>query len=200
MKIVLVVVLMGGAAHADTLAPTGLQVGFRMPLDVTLGSHVGVGLAGFELDLGERVTDRWYLGATADYMLRLDVDADGTLVNRLRGGVEARYYFHEGTATLGGGASDCCCNGDPGIEVPRYDWVGARFGLQTIDEFASHQPYAELAIGTDANGGNFQLGGYLAAGLEVEPDPQIAARTLSPGDGTQLGAYFTIGMHMAFGG
>jgi hypothetical protein len=208
----LVLAALSGRALADDVAsphPTGLQLGMRTPWDVTIApNHIGLGVVGFGIDLGERVTDRVYLGVMTDYEMVMHVgDADPGIENRLRGGIEARYYFHEGTATLGGGPSgDCGCYGEP-ITVPRYDWVGLRFGEETVDEFSKRGTFADISLGTDAQIGASQLGAYLSAGISLEPAAAYATsaddspRTVTlPDSASGPSYYFTLGMHGSFGG
>lgn len=203
MKLALALLLVGSVASADTLKPTGLQLGMRFPWELTLQDHTGIGVLGLGLDLGERVTDRLYLGVSADYMFRIQLTTDDDpLISRFRGGVEARYVFHEGTATMGGGGGDCCCNPyTEGTEVPRYDWIGARFGATTVDGFGSYGRFGELELGTDMQGGNVQLGGYLAVGYESDAiAPTTAARSTTTPATTDDGEYFTVGLRLTFGG
>ncbi len=191
--------------------PTGLQVGLRFPWDVTITPNVvGIGMMGLGLDLGERVTDRLYLGvATEDEMIMNISSATASgLDNRFRAGVEARYIFHTGTSMVGGGSSgDCCCYSEP-VEVPRYDWVGLRFGEESLGDFATRGTFADVSIGTDAQMGSGQLGAYVSAGISSEPASAYAATTpadlartvVTPDSPGVTSYYFTLGMHVSFGG
>ncbi|HEX4418454.1 MAG TPA: hypothetical protein VH165_11170 [Kofleriaceae bacterium] len=134
-----------------------------IPIDATFASSTVIGVGGLGLGLGKRLTDAWYLGGTAELEgLVATGDLDGAPLLRLRGGAEARYIFHQGTGTAS-------VNDGPAFEVPRYDWIGARAGLESLDGGTTRGGYADLSLGTDMWIGSTQLGIYLSAGIAIEP-------------------------------
>lgn len=136
-----------------------------LPIDVTFGSSsTTVGMGGVGVGLGERLSDRWYLGATGEVeaLMGTDFNASNTPSMRLRAGGELRYIFAEGT----GSASVNC---GPSFPVPITGWVGVRAGGESLDGGSSFGSYGDVSIGADWWLGQFQIGMYVQAGLSVEP-------------------------------
>ena len=184
-----------------------------VPVDVTLApNQTLIGVGGLGLGLGKRVTDDWYLGVTGDIegLVATNFEASNAPSMRLRGGAEARYIFHQGSGTAS-------INDGPAFAVPRYDWVGARAGVESLDGGTTRGAYAELSLGTDMWLGTTQIGMYLSAGASVEPTaaygtPSMTgdAATGTAGLGaeappaqdsssTTVAKYFTLGWRLAFG-
>jgi hypothetical protein len=182
-----------------------------MPWEGTFAAdNVWIGMVGVGVGVGNRITPNWYLGVTADYELLAGIeggDADGPAVpdlNRFRGGLETRYVFNHGSSV---GTVNC----GPAFHLPRYDWIGARAGVETLDGGTTHGEYGELSIGSAFALGRTQLGMYLAAGLSAEPvqaygvapasEVTGAAKTVTPPDNSPsaIGMYFTLGMLVSLG-
>ena len=165
-------------SSAPTAAPSTLPVPGSWSTDLRIGipvtfSDTGVvmGLANFQLGIGKRVSDRWYLGGTAEWMLGMNVSG-GDVSSSLRAGGEARYIFHEGEASVS-------VDDGPAYTVPRYDWIGVRGGYQTVS--GAPGAFGELAVGFDAKvSDSFQFGMYLAAGLNAEPQGAYGAPAADP--------------------
>jgi hypothetical protein len=205
-------------ATSDGLAPSPFgdselhagswPVELYMPWEGTFAAdNVWIGMVGVGVGLGNRITPNWYLGVTADYELLAGIEGgdDGTVpdLNRLRGGVETRYIINRGTSV----ASVNC---GPAFHLPRYDWIGARAGVETLDGGTTHGEYGELSIGSAFALGRTQLGMYLAAGLSVEPiqaygltspPSDTTAKTVTPPDNSPsaIGKYVTLGMLVSLG-
>ncbi|HUJ60422.1 MAG TPA: hypothetical protein VLX92_18100 [Kofleriaceae bacterium] len=201
------------AARADdTVAPgphptagsVSLQLRYGDPTAIT-DTGVGLGLSDFQIGLGYRLTDRWYVGATSELALlhNMGVDNDSAGTTSLRLGGEARYIFHQGTAILG---SRC----GPSTTVPRSDYIGVRGGVQSVS--GTHGGFAEFEIGGDAwLSAHTQLGLYLGLGVNLEPANaygipdklDLPDETVEPAPdaatGTQVSPYFTFGAELAFG-
>jgi hypothetical protein len=185
-----------------------------MPWDGTFAEdRVWIGMVGVGVGLGNRITPDWYLGVTADYEMLMGAEGgnwDAPInvpdLNRLRGGVESRYIFNQGSGVG-------TVNDGPEFGVPRYDWIGARAGFETLDGGTTHGEYGELSIGSAFAMGRMQLGMYLAAGLSVEP---VQAYGLTPPASTgttgipmtitapdsspsAIGTYVTLGMIVSLG-
>lgn len=193
-------------ADADPHPQAGAwSLDLRLPIGVTL-SDTGtvIGVTGFEMGVGRRITDRLYLGATGEWGLGINIHTGARDV--LRVGGEARYVFHRGAAAAS-------TDDQSWHTVPRYDWIGARAGAETID--GSHGAFGELALGADAwLTPTFQFGMYVAAGLSLEPlgaygaaspdevaalwDSERTSTTLAPGSAYIRDPYFTLGWRFAF--
>ena len=202
------------AATSTLPTPGTWSTEIRMGLPATFTNNgVVMGVADFQLGIGKRLSDRWYVGATGEWILGLDVggsaasagDSDASLLtSTLRVGGEGRYIFHQGQATLN---VDC----GPSFTVPRYDWIGFRGGAQSVS--GADGGFAELAIGMEMKvNASFQYGMYLAAGLSFEPSdaygtpsmPDVSgiARTVSaPADNSSFvtSPYVTLGWDLTFG-
>jgi hypothetical protein len=195
----------------STLHAGSWPVELYMPWDGTFAAdNVWVGMVGVGVGLGNRITPDWYLGVTADYELLAGVEAgNGDVIDvpdlsRFRGGLETRYVFNHGTSVA-------TVNDGPDFRLPRYDWIGARAGFETLDGGTTHGEYGELSIGSSFALGRTQLGLYLAAGLSVEPDRAYGlapaadttgiAKTVTPPDSSPsaIGKYVTLGMLVSLG-
>jgi len=170
----------------------------RFPWDVTLLSgSTGIGVGGFGVGGGVRVTDHLYLGASADFEVvlvsgrsNMPPSGPGSL-DRLRAGAEARYYSDNLAPSVFGG---------------HQSWVGLRGGLETVDGDATSGHFAELSLGRDTNLGPLLMGMYVSAGLSFERASAYQQdATSSPGSARTVDAartlhnpFFTLGMRLAF--
>jgi hypothetical protein len=202
---VLLVVSLGLAttAHADdatTLPAPGTSYDLRIGIPATFSdTGVVVGLANFQLGVGQRVSGRWYVGGTAEWMLGMNIGPT-VVTSSLRLGGEARYIFHQGTAEVSTSGED-----GPYYPTPRYDWFGLRGGVQTIG--SARGGFAELAIGFDANvTETTRFGAYLAAGLNLEPPGAYGVQDPADGPVPALSTssvvaspYVVIGWDITFG-
>ncbi len=164
------------------------------PWDVSLLSgRAGLGVGGFGIGTGVRLTDALYVGASADVEMVLVSGASTGVSNlhRLRGGVELRYYAHDDVApnTFGGSQR----------------WIGARAGLETVDDDATVGRFAELTFGRDSNLGGLFLGTYISTGLSFEQASAYQDMTAMPGvarvsgpSPTLTSPYFIFGMRLGF--
>ena len=114
---------------SDLPTPGGWSTDVRIGIPATFtDTGVVLGMANFQLGVGKRVSDRWYLGSTAEWTLGMNLGDDAASVtSSLRAGAEARYIFHVGTASVS-------TNGDAGpfYDTPRYDWIGFRGAAQSV--------------------------------------------------------------------
>jgi hypothetical protein len=183
----------------------------NLPVDAMFApNQTLIGVGGVELGLGQRLTDRWYLGVTGgvEGLVGTNFEATNTPSMRLRGGVEARYIFHQGSGTAS-------VNDGPAFGVPRYDWIGANAGLESLDGGTTHGEYAELSLGSDMWLGRAQVGMYLKAGVSVEPTGAygsvpmsddgttgtagLAAEAPPAQDASTMATYVALGWRLAFG-
>ncbi len=180
LRILAAVLLVGSVAsaqpapEASVLAAPLPGVGswaldLRMPLDVAHGGDItAVSVIGVGLDLDNRVTEHGYLGLSGEASMVMAIDSKAmppTTVEpqlRLRGGVDARYVFHEGISEV---VPHC----GPAFDVPSQAWIGGRAGVETLDEGDSLGKFAEVSIGWERHLGRVLIGPYLAVGLEDEP-------------------------------
>ena len=189
-SILVALVLVPAIAHADD---GDAQVALRFPFDVYAnGRGVQIGMIGIGGDLGGRVSDALYLGVTGDYQLVIDGrtgdDPRGMhgpdVRHRLRAGVEGRWYFAEGLATVTSGGCDCGC-APVESTVMRRAWLGVRGGVETFDR-ATIGRFADVTLGMDYQLTTNQLGMYVSAGVSREP-----------GDADRYGG--AIGLRVVFG-
>jgi hypothetical protein len=222
------------AAHADP-APSvtststvagpsagSWSLGVRIPWDGTAyPNHAAIGMGGIGVDVGKVMANGLYLGATGDYEELMDIggmtgDSDASpMHSRLRGGVEGRYYFHDGSA-------EASINDGPYFTVPRHDWIGARGGVESMDG-RTLGGYADLEIGFDAMINSFGFGMYITGGVSVEPKglftspsgpvtstnndgfanysatSTVSDPTDASGPGDVVSPYVTVGMKLTFG-
>jgi hypothetical protein len=198
------------AELAGVLTPPLPSVGswscaMGFPLEAAFGdSHALFGF-GVSLDLSNRVTDRVYVGGSAELGLVLnartddDSPADPMLV-RGRLGVDARFNFQDGTSTI-------MRRYAPAFELARRDWIGARAGLETLDFGSTIGQFAELSLGMDRQLGNTQVGPYISAGLSFEPARayggvnSFGSAPMMPTTDTPevVATYVTVGWHLVFG-
>jgi hypothetical protein len=165
----------------DLPAPSAWSTDVRIGVPATFtDAGVVLGLANFQLGVGKRISDRWYLGGTAEWTLGMNLGDNSTEVtSSLRGGAEARYIFHTGTASVS-------TNGDEGpfYNTQRYDWIGFRGGAQSVS--GADGAFGEVSLGFDAKvTDSFQFGIYVAAGVNLEP--AYAYGTPSMSDDNSLG-------------
>ncbi|HTR55446.1 MAG TPA: hypothetical protein VMJ10_32430 [Kofleriaceae bacterium] len=141
------------------------SLGLRVPM-YFIGTPRGTGWGAFGLgvDLGKRLTDRWYLGASVDDEMEVNMGGDPAFNNlsRERLGVETRYRFHDGTALVCDDDDDNCGS------VPRHDWLGMRAGVERMNG-ETLGAFGEATLGMDAGGGSTALGMYFTLGLSIEP-------------------------------
>jgi hypothetical protein len=167
----------------DLPAPGGWSTDVRIGVPATFtDTGVVLGMANFQLGVGKRVGDRWYLGGTAEWTLGMNLGDDAASVtSSLRGGAEARYIFHTGTASVS-------TNGDEGpfYDTQRYDWIGLRGGVQSVS--GADGAFGEVSLGFDAKvSDSFQFGMYVAAGVNLEPAGAYGTPSMSDGNNS-LGA------------
>jgi opacity protein-like surface antigen len=198
-------------AAADDSGPHAGSWSFEvnLPVDATFApNQTLIGVGGVELGLGQRLTDRWYLGVTGgiEGLVGTNFEATNTPSMRLRGGVEARYTFHQGSGTVS-------VNDGPEFGVPRYDWIGANAGLESLDGGTTHGEYAELTLGSDVWLGRTQVGMYLKAGVSIEPNGAYGSVPMTNDDGateaveappaqdvsSTTATYVALGWRLAFG-
>jgi hypothetical protein len=143
--------------------------------------RIGLGLAGFGLDIERRVGARWHLGINGDLTETLAVNGMGapSSYQRFRGGAALRRDLDE----------------------KRRRWVGVRGGIQTIDGGATTGQFAELAIGTDWYMAGISMGVYTFGGVDRERatatamSPASIPRVTQPGDA--MGWSAGLGMRIA---
>ena len=199
------------AAHAEPtvsdLHPTAgwsTQVRYE---DTTTSSDTGpvLGMSGFQVGIGKRITDDWYLGGTAELQLGdNNSDVENGFTTSLRAGGEARYIFHQGESSISHE------DGSDPTTVPRFDWIGVRGGVQSVS--GTHGSFGELEIGGDAwLSKTTQLGLFVAAGVNVEPpdaygipqvfDPKTDEPRSDRSDSTSMAIspYVSFGAQLAFG-
>jgi hypothetical protein len=145
---------------------TDVRIGF--PATFT-DAGVVLGLANFQLGVGTRVGDRWYLGGTGEWTLGVNLDDNNTAVtSSLRGGAETRYIFHTGIASVTTNG-----RGGPFYNTQRYDWIGFRGGVQSVS--GARGAFGEVSLGFDAKvTDSFQFGICVAAGVNLEPAMRTA--------------------------
>ncbi len=205
LALAMVVVSLGIAAtaradEAQTLPAPGASFDVRIGIPAAFSdTGIVVGLANFQLGVGQRVSGRWYVGGTAEWVLGMNVSAT-SVSSSLRLGGEARYIFHQGTAEVSTSGED-----GPYYPTPRYDWFGLRGGVQTVS--GARGGFAELAIGFDANvTETVRFGAYLAAGLNIEPPGAYGVQDPDDGPVPPLSTasyvpspYVVIGWDITFG-
>ena len=189
--------------------------GMRFPWDVeSLPDGVGVGVGGIGLDLGVRVADRLYLGASADWEAVIDSsgsDYGPGEYNRIRAGGELRYYLHAPRSS--GSSGDL----DDGAGVATQTWVGLRAGVERYRGDLASGRFADLTIGDDFWFGPVGMALYLSAGAGDDPasafgsqDPSTSATPdvlsgsggpapAQPAAPTTTSPYLTFGMSILFG-
>lgn len=195
------------AALAPPLPAVGSwTLDLRTPIDVAHADQVTtVDVMGLGFDLDNRISEHGYLGLSTEAALLMKIetppdDRDPVLV-RLRGGVDARYVFHEGTSTV---VPHC----GPMFDVPSRAWLGARAGVETLDQGDHLGKFAELSLGWERQLGHVLVGPYLAVGVEDEPlaaygdlapamplPGTIAAATADPTDPV-VSTYVALGMRI----
>jgi hypothetical protein len=148
--------------HAGTWA-----LGVRYPWDVDSGSDgVVVGLGGLGLSIGARVTDRVYAGAAAESesMSRVTSAAgEPADFERLRVGGELRWYVADGVAP-----------------VPRHDWIGLRYGAESLDRGVTFGRFADATLGTELAFGDVGVTVSLSIGVS-RGVPAAAAPAMTTG-------------------
>jgi hypothetical protein len=136
-------------------------LGFRYPWDVqSIPDGVLIGLGGAGLDLGVRLTDHVYVGATgeSEAIVRASGPPDAPSdYDRLRAGGEVRLYFGEDE------------------REQQHDWLGARYGIETFDEGATRGRFADLTLGTEVVLGDVAVGLGLTVGASREPPAAFAS-------------------------
>ncbi|HEY1554286.1 MAG TPA: hypothetical protein VGF94_05595 [Kofleriaceae bacterium] len=180
-----------GVASADPSAtapapapvdPRGLMRSFRMPFEVGGGGGaLQVGWIGLGFDLGDRVSQHWYVGASSDvemYSIDPISDAEPDDTARLRLGGEVRYYFDDG---VGAASVDC----GPEFPVARRKWLGARLGAETLDGGSTIGEFADVTLGTTFQLGGTGIGLYGSLGVSSEPASAIPGATAPQMSGTQ---------------
>ncbi|HEY1557531.1 MAG TPA: hypothetical protein VGF94_22015 [Kofleriaceae bacterium] len=193
-------------AHAEPHAGSvSLQMRYE---DQTTASDTGtvLGMSGFQVGLGARITDRWYAGATGELALGMNMGTDSdSFVTSLRAGGEARYIFHRGEA------ASLDEDGNVIATHPRLDYVGVRAGAQSVD--GARGAFGEVELGGNAWLGNTtQLGLFFNIGINAEPPgaygeppPPEPPVTLAPAPEPPsmpsyvISPYFTFGAELAFG-
>jgi hypothetical protein len=160
-------------AHVAPPHAGSWTLGFRYPWDLqSLPDGIAYGTGGIGIAVGARITDRVYVGVSADVVaITREFDRAGgpKSYDRFRAGVEARWYFHDGLAFA-----------SPGEEpwsAPRYDWLGVRWGEEARDDSAVTGRFAELSLGTDISYGTIGMGVALSAGVSREPVALSGAAT-----------------------
>jgi len=176
------------AASPTALAPTdprGLMTSLRMPFEVGGGGGaLQVGWAGLGLDIGDRVSQHWYFGASSDAELysiepaSWSTDAEGKDTARVRLGGEVRYYFDDG---VGEARVDC----GPAFPVPRRTWIGARLGAESLDGGSTIGEFGDVTLGTTFQLGGTGIGMYGSFGISSEPASAIPGATTPQMSGTQ---------------
>jgi hypothetical protein len=180
-------------------------LGIRYPWDVqSLPDGVVIGLGGLGLSFGAHLTPHLYLGACAESeaVTRASGNA-ASQYDRLRAGGEARLYFHDGTASSPP-------EGSPWGPVPRHDWLGARYGVETFDQGTHVGRFADATVGTDIVLGAVGVSLYVSAGVSWEqpaafgdPAPVVNAFVRSASLGAPSGdrttsPYIAFGMGVVF--
>jgi hypothetical protein len=110
-------------------------------------------LAGLQLGLGKHVSDRWYVGGTARFVLTLD-QGDSATASPLTGifqfGPEVRYAFYRTEARKPRGAQSAF-------------WLGLRSGLEDVGP-GTLGGFAALGLGWDITTGRVAFGTVLETG------------------------------------
>jgi len=162
------------AAHVAPPHAGSWTLGFRYPWDVQrTPDGVAIGTGGVGIAIGARVADRIYLGVSADAVaITRDPPRAGepTTYDRLRAGLEARWYFHDDFAFA--------APGEEAWIAPRHDWLGVRWGAEAEDDSAQLGRFAEVALGTDISYGTVGMGVSLAAGVSRSPSTPLTAATM----------------------
>lgn len=165
----------------------------RMPFDVIVpfnGSGGGVegGMIGLGVDLGYYVTDRWYLGGSADYEYLMysgmsDGPDDIGNLSRERAAVEVRRYLDDNPGAM-------TVNCGPAQATPIHRWVGARAGVEWLESSVgtSTGEFADVSLGLDFQIGHTALGMYGSVTAAV--DSPTAFATPDPGQVLALGMTF----------
>ncbi|HTR52932.1 MAG TPA: hypothetical protein VMJ10_19595 [Kofleriaceae bacterium] len=171
-----------GLAPAD---PRGLMTSLRMPFELGGGGGaLQVGWAGLGLDIGDRLSQHWYVGASSDVELysiepmSWTADIEGKDTARVRVGGEVRYYFDDG---VGAASIDC----GPAFPVPRRTWFGARLGAESLDGGSTIGEFGDITLGTTFQLGGTGIGMYGSFGISSEPASAIPGATMPPMSGTQ---------------
>ena len=162
------------AAHVAPPHAGSWTLGFRYPWDVQrTPDGVAIGTGGVGIAIGARVTDRIYLGVSADAVAitrEPPHSGEPATYDRLRAGLEARWYFHDGLAFA--------APGEEAWMAPRHDWLGVRWGAEAEDDSAQLGRFAEAALGTDISYGTIGMAVSLAAGVSRSPGAPIGAATM----------------------
>jgi hypothetical protein len=201
----------GAATTTSELAPIdphGMMTSLRMLWDVGGGGGaLQVNWTGLGLDVGDRLSQHWYVGGSGDVSLfeisPLGTETEPAQSARIRLGGEVRYYFDDGVGTAR-------INCGPAFPVPRRTWLGARIGGESLDGGSTIGTFGDVSLGTTFQLGHIGFGVYGSFGVSSEPASVFAGRAsdataLATAPGTNSSApnatsYLgSIGMIVTFG-
>ena len=168
----LIVLGSAGTADAQPIAlPGGPQAGnwsfgVSFPVDLTLApddTPFGFGLG---LGVGNRLSERLYLGATVDFERLLSASTNLDVPDfRVRAGGEVRYIIDQDV--------NVAAVRHMGLfSIPTTKWIGGRAGVEGLSPgsaITSTGSYAELTFGADYWSDSTQYGLFLSAGFTREP-------------------------------
>jgi hypothetical protein len=160
--------------------------GMRFSWDVAQqNGQTALGVTNFELEIEHQIADRWHAGVTAGLgeVLVIGNSSPDSLL-RLRAGAGLRFDLDN-------------------VSTWRRTWVGARGGVESIDNGATNGAYGELAFGTDWYPGGTTISVYVAAGLEHLPGqtsmpPLGSAAMISAGSAQTMAPFIGLGLRTLY--